>query len=345
MAFFDPRGFIVRRLYFPLDGRPKLKIPLLFAFFPAHTSSGDRRQNIFVRRLHGLSRRGSLYWFVPLQLRAIPIRVLLCGICVGVTVPVTAQQPQTPATQPAPTNQDIEALKRQIQALIAAQIAVQKQLDEIKTMLKAGAAAPAPAPAQAPAPAIATVDHIIDIAGAAVKGSAGARVAVIEYTDYECPFCGRHALNTLPALTKEYVDAGRVRYIFKNLPLESIHPNALKAAVAAECAGEQGKYWQLHDRMFANQRALDVPSLVNHGRSEGLDVTRFQQCINSDKYSPRIRQDQTEAGRVGAASTPTFFIAVLTPGETKARALRQIRGAHPYPVFKTAIDSVLATLK
>jgi len=260
--------------------------------------------------------------------------------------PLAAQQPaaQKPAPQPAPTNQDIEALKRQMQALIAAQLAVQKQLDEIKAMLKAGALAQAPAP-PAPAPAIATVDYVIDIAGAAVKGTPTARVAIIEFSDYECPFCSRHALNTLPELAKEYIDTGKIRYVFRNLPLESIHPNAMRAAVAAECAGEQGKYWQLHDRMFANQRALDVTSLVNHGKAEGLDVTRFQQCLGSEKYNAKIRADQTESGRVGAASTPSFFVAVLTPGDSKARAVRTIRGAHPYPTFKAAIDSVLATIK
>jgi protein-disulfide isomerase len=218
---------------------------------------------------------------------------------------------QKPAQQPAPTNQDIEAIKRQIQALIAAQMAVQKQLDEIKAMLKAGAGAAAQAPAPAPASAIANVDFVIDIANAAVKGAPTARVAIIEFSDYECPFCARHALNTLPELAKEYIDTGKIRYVFRNLPLESIHPNAMRAAVAAECAGEQGKYWQLHDRMFANQRALDATSLVNHAKAEGLDVTRFQLCLSIDKYAPKIRADQTESARVGQPAPRRFSLRSL----------------------------------
>jgi protein-disulfide isomerase len=280
--------------------------------------------------------------------RTAPVTALLCcALLTAVVSPLPAQQAaaQKPSPQPAPTNQDIEAIKRQMQALIAAQIAVQKQLDEIKAMLKAGAGAPAPAAAPAPAPAIANVDFVIDIASAAVKGAPTARVAIIEFSDYECPFCARHALNTLPELAKEYIDTGKIRYVFRNLPLESIHPNAMRAAVAAECAGEQGKYWQLHDRMFANQRALDATSLVNHGKAEGLDVKRFQACLSSDKYTAKIRADQTESGRVGATSTPSFYVAVLTPGDSKARAVRMIRGAHPYPTFKAAIDSVLASIK
>jgi protein-disulfide isomerase len=274
------------------------------------------------------------------------VRVLAaaCAFWVAGVSLVAAQQPQTQkpaAQQPAATNQDIEALKRQIQALIAGQIAVQKQLDEIKGMLKAGVAAPAPA-APAPAPAIATVDTVIETAGAAVKGSPTAKVAIVEFSDYECPFCGRHAQQTIPQLTRDYVDSGMVRYIFKNLPLESIHPNAFQAAVAAECAGEQDKYWPMHDQLFANQRALDAASLVHHGRTAGLDVARFQQCVGSGKHDARIRQDLTEAGGVGATSTPSFFIAVVTPGDTKVRAVRMIRGAHPFATFKTAIDDVLA---
>jgi protein-disulfide isomerase len=279
--------------------------------------------------------------------RIIGAALLLCTLLTAVVSPLAAQQAaaQTPSPQPPPTNQDIEAIKRQIQALIAAQIAVQKQLDEIKAMLKAGAGAQAQAAAPAPPPAIATVDYVIDIANAAVKGAPTARVAVIEFSDYECPFCARHAVSTLPELAKEYIDTGKIRYVFRNLPLESIHPNAMRAAVAAECAGEQGKYWQLHDRMFANQRALDATSLAGHAKAEGLDVPRFQQCVGSDKYNAKIRADQTESDRVGATSTPSFFIAVLTPGNSQARAVRMIRGAHPYPTFKAAIDSVLATIK
>jgi len=270
--------------------------------------------------------------------------VAACSLSLASVCILAAQQPQTlkpAAQQPAVTNQDIEALKRQIQALMAGQIAVQKQLDEIKLMLKAGVAAAAPAPA----PAVSIVDSLIDTAGSASRGAMAARVAVVEFSDYECPFCARHAQQTVPDLAREYVDTGKVRYIFKNLPIESIHPNAFKAAVAAECASEQGQYWPMHDLLFANQRALDAASLVKHGQAAALDGLRFQQCLGSSRHDARIRQDLAEAERIGASSTPTFFIAVTTPGDTKVRAIRFIRGAYPYATFKAAIDSVLATIK
>ena len=271
--------------------------------------------------------------------------VAACSLSVASVCLVSGQQSQTlkpAAQQPAVTNQDIEALKHQIQALIAGQIAVQKQLDEIKLMLKAGAAAPA---APAPAPAVLIVDSLINTAGSASRGASAAKVAIVEFSDYECPFCARHAQQTVPDLAREYVDTGKVRYIFKNLPLESIHPNAFKAAVAAECAGEQGQYWPMHDLLFANQRALDAASLMKHGQAAALDAPRFQQCLDSTRHDARIRQDLAEGGRIGATSTPTFFIAVTTPGDTKVRAIRVIRGAYPYATFKAAIDSVLATIK
>jgi protein-disulfide isomerase len=273
----------------------------------------------------------------------IRVTVAACGVWAAGIGVLAAGQPQNPkpaARQPEAIDQDMEALKRQIQALLAGQLAVQKQLDEIKALLKA-AAPGAPAPPQA----VTIVDNLIDIAGSASRGAAAAKVAIVEFSDYECPFCGRHAQQTVPQLAREYVDTGKVRYIFKNMPLESIHPNAFKAAVAAECAGEQGKYWPLHDQLFANQRALDAASLANHARAAGLEPQMFQQCLGSNKHDARIRQDQAEGEAIGANSTPTFFIALTTPGGSNVRAVRLIRGAHPYATFKAAIDSVLATVK
>jgi len=175
-------------------------------------------------------------------------------------------------------------------------------------------------------------------------GSDSAPVHITVYSDFQCPYCASFVTVQMPEVRAQLINTGKVQFRFRPFPLPS-HQHSQIAALAAECAGEQGKYWQLHDRMFANQRALDATSLVNHGKAEGLDVTRFQQCLGSDKYNAKIRADQAESDRVGATSTPSFFVAVLTPGDSKARAVRMIRGAHPYPTFKAAIDGVLATLK
>jgi protein-disulfide isomerase len=241
---------------------------------------------------------------------------------------------------PPPTNEDVEALKKQIQALVAGQIAIQKQLDEIKGMLRAAPAAAAPAPGP-----VGIVDTVIETAGAASKGAATAKVAVVEFSDYECPFCGRYVRDALPQIARDYIDTGKVRYVFRNFPLDSIHKSAFKAAVAAGCAADQGKGWPMHDQLFANQTALDAPALIGHGKAIGLDAARFEQCLTTDAAAPRVRQDQADAQKAGASSTPTFFVAVTTPGDSKVRAVRMIRGAQAYPTFKGAIDSVLASAK
>jgi protein-disulfide isomerase len=97
------------------------------------------------------------------------------------------------------------------------------------------------------------LDAVVAIGDAPVKGNPNAKLTLIEFSDYQCPFCRRHAENTLPSLDKEYIATGKVRYVFHDFPLEAIHPQAFKAAEAAHCAGEQQKYWEMHGRLFANQ--------------------------------------------------------------------------------------------
>ena len=262
-----------------------------------------------------------------------PAAAVLCGL-------LLAGGRVLAAPPPPASSEDVEGLKKQIQALVAGQIAIQKQLDEIKAMLRAAPAAAAPAPGP-----VGIVDTVIETAGAASKGSADAKVTIVEFSDYECPFCARYVRDTLPQIARDYVDTGKVRYVFRNLPLESINKNAFKAAVAAGCAGDQGKGWAMHDQLFANQTALDAPALIGHGKAIGLDAARFEQCLSSDAAAPRVRQDQADAQKAGASSTPTFFVAVTTPGDSKVRAVRMIRGAQAFPAFRGAIDSVLASAK
>ena len=142
--------------------------------------------------------------------------------------------------------------------------ALRQELQLLRTALQsrpapqtAGAAAAAPA---APAPLPAT----IGIGSAPVIGRADARLTIVEFSDFECPFCGRFNRDTFPQLKSEYIDTGKVRYVFRNFPLERIHPRAMKSAEAGACAHLQGKFWPMHDRLFANQQALTEPDLVAH---------------------------------------------------------------------------------
>ncbi|MEO8680050.1 MAG: thioredoxin domain-containing protein [Vicinamibacterales bacterium] len=137
-----------------------------------------------------------------------------------------------------------------------------------------------------------------------------------------------------PTLTKIRETYGnRVRIVFKDFPLPS-HANAFKAAEAAHCAGEQGKYWEMHDRMFADQRLLEVPALKATAASLGLSAAAFNQCLDSSKFADIIREDMTLGEKLGVNSTPMIYING-----------RPVVGAQPYEVFKQAIDEELARKK
>jgi len=132
--------------------------------------------------------------------------------------------------------------------------------------------------------------------------------------------------------------------VVRDLPLEPIHPLALKAAEASHCAGEQGKYWEMHDRLFANQRELTRPDLSKHAQAIGLNVGTFDQCLDSGKSVARVRKDLADAEKLQANGTPTFFVG-LTEGNGSPIKGTRIVGAVPYQTFKETIDKLLASQK
>ena len=123
-----------------------------------------------------------------------------------------------------------------------------------------------------------------------MRAAKNARLALVEFSDYQCPFCARHVQQTKPQIVKEYVDTGKLKYVLRDLPIVSLHPGAPKAHEAAHCAGEQGKYWPMHDLLFGNIRAQGSQELAAHARSLGLDMKRFEQCVGSDKHAARVRE-------------------------------------------------------
>ena len=149
----------------------------------------------------------------------------------------------------------------------------------------------------------------------------------------------------MPQIREEYIKTGKLRYVFRDLPLESIHPQAFKAAEAANCANEQGKFWEMHYRLFENQRALAPTNLTQHAQAVGLDTERFAQCLAEGKYVSEVRKDMGDAQRLGAQGTPHFVIGLANakdPRDLNVKIVKQIVGAQPFSVFKTAIDEALA---
>ena len=160
-----------------------------------------------------------------------------------------------------------------------------------------------------------------------VRGNRDAAVTIVEFSDYQCPFCAR----VNPALAKVRETYGdKVRIVFKDFPLPN-HPQAPKAAEAAHCAAEQGKYWEMHDAMFANQRALEVPALKQSATALGLDMAKFNRCLDSGQYASKVAAGAEQGEKLGVNSTPTLYI--------NGRALI---GAVPFEHFKAIIDEELA---
>ncbi|HEY0708060.1 MAG TPA: thioredoxin domain-containing protein [Polyangia bacterium] len=188
----------------------------------------------------------------------------------------------------------------------------------------AAAAPAAPAAAAAPAPG-AKVD--VQVGAAPVKGPKNAPVTVVLFSDFQCPFCSR-ALPVLKQIEDNY--KGKVRIAFKHLPLP-FHDKAQLAAEASMAANEQGKFWEYHDKLFANQTALDRPSLEKYAQELGLNTGKFKTALDTGKYKKLVEDDAKIAGTVGATGTPTFFVNG-----------KSIVGAQPFDQFKSAIDAELA---
>ena len=223
-------------------------------------------------------------------------------------------------------------LWEEIQALKKGQEEIRRQLLEIKQLIQSR---PAAAPA---APDVRNVP--LDLGNRPAKGSTAARLTLSEFSDYQCPFCARHTLDTNPQLQKEYVDSGKVRYVFFDMPLENLHKSAFKAAEATRCAGDLGKYWEMHERLFASQQKLEPWS--EHAKALGLNATMFDNCMSSGKYAQAVRADIAVAQKLGISGTPSFLLALSDPKDPqKVTGLSLVRGAQPFNNFKTELDKAL----
>lgn len=148
----------------------------------------------------------------------------------------------------------------------------------------------------------------------------------------------------MPRVEQDYVKTGKIRYTVREFPLEQIHPHAFKAAEAALCAGEQDRYWEMHLRLFANQKALGPAELPGHARAAGLDEAAFTRCLQEGRHAERVRADLAEGARAGVRGTPMFFIGVADAAGV-VKVARTLRGAVPYANFQAALDAVLAEAK
>lgn len=181
---------------------------------------------------------------------------------------------------------------------------------------------------------------LIDIAGAPVQGSPDALVTLIEFADYECPFCIRHFAQTMPMIEANYIRTGKVRYVFRDLPIDSLHPASIRAHEAARCATEQGRFWELHNRLFSAPGTHGDAALEARASEAGLNVEALRACLASGRTEAAVRQSVAAAGQLGATGTPTFFIGVRDGNPDQIRVIRALAGAQPYSEFEKALEAV-----
>ena len=177
-----------------------------------------------------------------------------------------------------------------------------------------------PADSFSQVPAVTDDDHI--------RGDKNSKITMIEYSDFQCPFCQRH-LPTLNQILSDY--QGQVRLVYRHFPLNSIHAQAQKAAEASECASEQGKFWEYHDLLFANQSALQIDNLKSYAKNLGLNQSQFDSCLDSGKYTAKVNQQAQDAVASGITGTPGTWVND-----------QLVKGAYPVATFKQIIDGMLS---
>ena len=173
--------------------------------------------------------------------------------------------------------------------------------------------------------------------GTYVLGKIDAPLTMVEFTDYECPFCKRFYDTTFQALKKNYIETGKLKFISRNMPLP-MHPHALKAAQAAMCAGEQGKYWEMKDSLFKNQNRLEVDALTAYASALMLNADTFKTCLSDEARQKLITDEASYINSLGISGTPAFVLGRSVGDSVEGR---KIVGAQPLEVFEGAINEML----
>ena len=228
----------------------------------------------------------------------------------------------------------IKLLRLDIQAVKKGQIKVEKEVEEIKNLLQGRQLHAQPQQPQ-------SQEMILSVENAPFKGDKNAKLTLIEFSDYQCPFCARHFREALPLIESEYITKGKLKYVFRDFPVTSLHREAFKAAEAAKCAEEQGKYWEMHDRLLINQK-LRLEDLEPNVQALKLDLKEFRQCLDSGTQAMKIHKDIAEGQKAGIKGAPTFFLGFTEPNDSKIKVLKVIEGAQEFATFQEAMHSLLS---
>ena len=226
------------------------------------------------------------------------------------------------------------SLQTQIDELKMIQKQNQKDLEEIKALLKAQAGrmeSPAARPQEV---------FTVNVFGEPFKGDPSARVAILEYSDFDCSYCAKYATEIYPLIDHAYIKAGTVKYFFRDLPLPE-HPSALFKARLARCAGDQERFWEAHDRLFRDQKPFDAAVMAQFIQELKLDEAAFKACISSDRYIDAIQRSANGAARMRINGTPAFIIGALSQDGGILQAVKVFLGADSFEAFRNTLDGLL----
>jgi len=230
------------------------------------------------------------------------------------------------ATALAQSPTDFAALQGEVQVLKTQQQQILSSLDELKKLLRARNEPPE-----------VKVPDTLNVAGEPFRGNAGAELAIIEYADFECPFCRRFEHDTFPQIRDAYIGTGKVKYFYRDLPMP-FHPHSLPAAEAARCAAEQGKLWEMHDSLFAEPASLDPGDIDQRAGKLGINI---QQCMASGKFAEAIQKSMADTAGMQISGTPTFVIGTLGANGEWLSVKKTVIGALPFDAFRAVIDPLL----
>ena len=226
---------------------------------------------------------------------------------------------------------DPESLRKEIDALKAQQAELEKSLEEVREFLKAATGGRFGAPS--------LVNSTFDLSGAPANGQQSAPVTLVEISDYHCPFCRRHVQQTQPRIYSDYVKTGKARHVFIHYPIAQLHPDAFKSHEAASCAADQGKFWDLHTKLF-DAPLKTTEQLVGAAQGVGLDMNAFRACLDAGKYANAVKESVARIQKLNINGTPMFLVGRTPSGNQPMKIGKIIEGAQSFDAFKAAIDDV-----
>ena len=237
-------------------------------------------------------------------------------LCILALVPVLAAQTETANTTPVASHPGDGISNELGQAIL-------NELHQIRTLLEKQQQT-APPPAADPAK--------LSSAGFSM-GKADAPLTLVEFADYQCPYCRQFHSTVYDQLKKNYIDTGKVRFVSRDLPLD-FHSNAFAAAHASRCAADQNKFWEMRDTLISHADKLDDQAIAGYAETLGLNMEHFRSCVATGKYTASIRADMAEANAAGIQGTPAFVL-----GKTSAAGIQGVKlmGAQPYEAFEKAV--------